>query len=495
MPAPAAKDYTQKAPANVGLGLARSAGQGLLFGFGDEVEAFVRSRAEGAEYEDELKKVRSELEQFRKEAPVAAYGTEIITSIPSMLIGGAGLARAGVTGVGKIGAIESALYGAGVGEDIQERSIGAGVGAITGGVVSKAAQKILPQKSEMAKKLGEKGIALTPGQSLRDAPGIGSTLITALEDLTTSYPGAGAPIQAKRLETLIETNKALLEEAVEPLKIKIPKNLSPREAYEYVDDIVNKQYENVIKKLSIKETNQLETKILNIIDESILDVDEQSKVLKFVDKFITNKIDDGTIVGKNLKNAQTNLRIMEQRFLKKGGFEGEVGQVFKQIRMALEDQIDAENAFSVDLKKVNNVYGNLLPINEAMQAAIVQEGVYTPAQILRAIKKTDTTKRKKQLVKGQRPLQETAEMAQKVLGSGFPESGTASRLLAQDVIINPLKTAKLIGPAAASEILMSRPFGMSPATGLLTSLYPTARATTPAATALGQSAFMNNRQK
>ena len=130
------------------------------------------------------------------------------------------------------------------------------------------------------------------------------------------------------------------------------------------------------------------------------------------------------------------------------------------------------------------MYANLIPINDAMQQAIIQEGVFTPAQIIRAIRKADATKRKTQLIAGKKPLLETATQAQQVLGSQFPETGTASRLLAQDVIQNPLKLAKLVGPAAASEILMSRPFGVSPLTGLLTGISPTVKTTTPATTAL-----------
>ena len=495
MPAPKPKSYTQQAPTNIGLGIARSAGQGLLFGFGDEVEAFTRSIVEDVDYEESLQQIRSELETFREESPIAAYGTEIATSIPSVLAGGAGLARLGVTGVGKIGALESAVYGAGVGEDAESRAKGAIIGAVTGGAASKAADKLLPKKSETAKKLQAKGIPLTPGQSLRDSGTIGSDLISALEDLSTSYPGAGAPIQAKRLETLIETNKVILDEAVKPLGIKIPKNLSNKEVYAHVEDVVDKKYENVLNKLSLSDTSNLETKLLDLVEESVLDPTEQARVLRIIDKNLTDKIKDGTLKGRDLKNAQTVLRQKAESFEKKGGFEGEVGQVLRQTKKILEDEINLQNTNSVELKKVNEVYRNMIPINDAMQQAVIQEGVFTPAQLLRAIRKADRTKRKKQVLKGEAPLQETATQAQRVLGSSYPESGTASRLLAQDVILNPTRLAKLVGPAAASEILMSRPFGVSPITGLLTAQAPTIKGTAPALSALAYKQYMESQQE
>ena len=59
MPAPKPINYLQKAPENIQTGLARSAGHGLLFGFGDEVESFVRSLSQDEDYSTALQQVRS----------------------------------------------------------------------------------------------------------------------------------------------------------------------------------------------------------------------------------------------------------------------------------------------------------------------------------------------------------------------------------------------------------------------------------------------------
>ena len=439
MPAPKKKVKRQSQELDITTGLSRSVGQGLLFGFADEAEAFVRSLAGDKGYEENLETIRSELDAFREQAPVAAYGSEALASIPSALLGGAGLARLGLTGAGKIGAIEGALYGAGTGESAEERLTGAALGATLGGGVSKAAEKLLPQKSKIAKKLQEKGIPLTPGQSLRDQGSIGSSLITALEDLTTSYPGAGAVIQGKRLEGLIKTNQVFINEAVQPLNIKIPKNLTPRESFEFVQDRLDEEYAKILPKLSISDLGNFENKILNTIEDSILDPKEQERVLKIVNKTILTQIKDGKISGNLLKNAQTDLRKLSSSYKKRGGFEGDVGEVLSNIKRLLENEIDLQNPNSDQLKKINQVYKNMIPINRAMENAIVNEGIFTPAQLLRAVKKQDETLRKRQTIAGKQPLQETAEQAQQILGSQFPETGTASRLLAQDIIIDPTK--------------------------------------------------------
>lgn len=479
MPAPKKKIKKQSQELDIATGLSRSVGQGLLFGFADEAEAFVRSLAGDKGYKENLETIRSELDAFREQSPVASYGAEAVASIPSALLGGAGLARLGLTGAGKIGAIEGALYGAGAGESAEERLTGAAAGAALAGGVSKVAEKLLPQKSKVAKELQEKGIPLTPGQSLRDQGSIGSSLITALEDLTTSYPGAGAVIQGKRLESLIQTNKVLINEAVQPLNIKIPKNLKPREAFEFVQDKLDDEYAKILPKLSISNLGNFENKILNTIESSILDPKEQERVLKIVNKTILTQIKDGKISGNSLKNAQTDLRKLSSSYKKRGGFEGDVGEVLSDIKRMLENEIDLQNTNSDQLKKINQVYRNMIPINRAMESAIVNEGIFTPAQLLRAIKKQDETLRKRQTIAGKKPLQETAEQAQQVLGSQFPETGTASRLLAQDIILDPTKLVTLGPPAILSELAMARIAGMSPTTGLLTSADPAVRGLSP----------------
>jgi len=156
-----------------------------------------------------------------------------------------------------------------------------------------------------------------------------------------------------------------------------------------------------------------------------------------------------------------------------------------------------QNINSGDLKKVNLVYRNLVPITDAMQQAVIQEGVFTPAQLLRAIKKADKTKRKKQVIAGQAPLQQTAEEAQAILGSSFPDTGTASRLLAQGIIQQPSGLAGLSPTAFASSVIQARPFGYSPTTGILTAPLPIVKGVTPPITALTSSAIQekNNLNK
>ena len=142
--------------------LARAVGQGITFGFGDELEARYRALTGDRSYDEEVADIRESIEQFRETNPVAAYGSEIVGSIPTGL-GLAGLAlRGGLRGAAKIGALEGVIYGAGEGEGVEgtatSAALGAGLGAAGGKVAEKAFEGIAPLVGKFMKRTRGSGI-------------------------------------------------------------------------------------------------------------------------------------------------------------------------------------------------------------------------------------------------------------------------------------------------------------------------------------------------
>ena len=471
MAAPKKLEYEEESEAleSPMLNIGRSLAQGVLFGYGDEAEAFVRSTFDKSKnYDEFLKESREGLKQIREKAPVVAYGAEIAGGLTTGL---AGLGRTALAklGTGTRAAIEGGIYGTGATEgDISERLVGGVAGGLAAGTLAKGAQKILPLKSQKAIELQKKGVTPTIGQSFRDTPSIGSRLFTAIEEFSTSYPGIGPVIQNERTKALIQTNNALLNEAIAPLGIKLPKNKAGFEAYDFIDNEIDKAYATVLPKLKISRIGQLENKMLDIIEESDLSEEAQNFVVKKVARNISNQAKDNSLSGKKLKNVETEFGSLERNFLPKGGFEGEIGIVFKQLKNKLREEIELQNPSASDLQKIITVYRNLIPVTDAMAQSAIRDGIFTPAQLLRALRKADKSKRKRKLLKGQMPLQKTAELAEDVLGGAFPDSATASRLVAAGVFERPIENlSQLVGPAMLADLVYQRPFGVSPTMGLL----------------------------
>ena len=147
-----------KAPTSYAGNLARAIGQGVTFGFGDELEAGVRSLIGDRSYDEEVGDIRKSISEFRDTNPIAAYGSEIVGSIPTG-VGLAGLAlRGGLKGAAKIGALEGSIYGAGEGEGVTgtatSAALGTGLGAAGGKVGEKVFEGIAPLVGKFMKTRG-----------------------------------------------------------------------------------------------------------------------------------------------------------------------------------------------------------------------------------------------------------------------------------------------------------------------------------------------------
>lgn len=122
--------------------LGRAALQGLGMGWGDEGEAWLRSKL-GEDYDEALKRIRKEYGQYAKDNPMTALGAEFAGGvIPGVLTAGAstGATTAGTLArMGGLGALTGAVSGAGSAEEGER-----GSGAITGGVIGGALGVAVP---------------------------------------------------------------------------------------------------------------------------------------------------------------------------------------------------------------------------------------------------------------------------------------------------------------------------------------------------------------
>ena len=122
--------------------------QGMTFGFGDEIEAAIKSIIPGgASYEVERDKIRQELAQYQAENPGKAITMEILGSLATNAGAGvfnkvrgaisSGKTVPAIRDVAKIGAVEGGLYGLGTSEadTLTGMGLDTGQGALIGAAV------------------------------------------------------------------------------------------------------------------------------------------------------------------------------------------------------------------------------------------------------------------------------------------------------------------------------------------------------------------------
>ena len=173
--------------------LARMAvGQGAALGFGDEIEAGLRTGfGLLGDYDETVKDVRDQIKGFRDENPATALAAEIGGGL---LTGGVGGARAAGTALGRkaiskfgapafaagIGAGEGAIAGIGAGETAGERAVGGAIGGTIGGVAGAAVPALVGAGKGVVNRV-RSGVSEKAAQDTADIKAI-----QALEEAGTS---------------------------------------------------------------------------------------------------------------------------------------------------------------------------------------------------------------------------------------------------------------------------------------------------------------------
>lgn len=427
----------------------RAIGQGLTFGFADEAEAYARSVLGDEGYEEALEDARGGLEQLREESPVIGYGAEIAGSLPYGLVGGA--LRTGARKLGQE-AIESvlsstsakylgaggagALYGAGASEEGSRAE-----GALLGGVLGAGAQKIAPAVTASAKELINKGIPVPIGQALGGG-------YKRFEEGVSSLPYAGDVIRLAQQRAVEKMNPAVINEALEPLGKKVSMKKTGEEAYKEATKIISDEYNAILgdisvdvpmsgddfiryysDKLSPDKLGEFKSAIKNEFD-AVLKMNNK-KLDKDAFQAIRSKFRDLSYKTKANPKFEYNEQLLAAAYTRVANEMGDL----------LEDELSEEGVKR--LAKIDEAYSRFAPIRIARSYAEPTEGVFSPAQLQRAIK-SDRGKEEAYNL-GQLPLQQTARKAREVLGKELSDSGTATRSL----IVNTL-----LGGGAGSQVGM-----------------------------------------
>jgi len=452
-------------------------GQGLALGFGDEVEAFARSLASNKDYDDIVKEVRQEIDQFRVDNPALAYSTEIGGAlIPSLAMGavtggtgtGANLTATGarVAGAGRrINQAKNiakqtapqvglgATYGAGVSEgDIVDRAKSAGVSGGITAVASPVAGAVLPKVSEAAKKLMKKGTQLTPGQATQGTV-VGDTL-KKLEETVSSLPLIGTE---KALQRSTQTfNRSVINDVLKKINKQLPSVVD--DAGLYLDRQVRNALDRSVKNLKVNDINKLKAKIDNTLNNSLLKPSEIKDINIRLNKLLYGKATDNQLTGKSLQKADSWLRRQINRYKTSGdAVQREMGDVYDEVYRALDDTLQTDNSAGL-IKSYNNAksaYGDLLVISKAGTASANQGNIFTPAQLRQAGKAADKSSGKTKTFRGESKMQDMAELGQNMIGQTLSDSGTTARtltaggILGGGAVVDPVSALSTTGVLSA----------------------------------------------
>ena len=398
--------------------IARAAGQGLSLGFGDEIEAAVTSFFGKRPYSEVVKEIRGDISQFKEQAPVVAYGAEILAS---MITGGAGTARAVGANVGReaikraglAGGAEAAIYGAGTGETPEQRIMGATIGAPVGAVTAGLGQKYMPALQEGAKSMLKRGYPLTMGQAVGGK-------VSSIEQ-KMSLPFLQESIQEARRRPQQMFVRETIDEALKPLGVKVPEGFTGETAVDFAEDAIQEAYAKVVPKAKFSTAapdTEIESILQQALKDGVFDADDLKKFRKDLAEAYTSKKRNGAMTGELFKEAESDISSAIQSFRMSGNRRQ--ARVMRDIQGVLRDQFAKQNPDLPDLQAANKAYRNMRPIVKLSDRKVATGGEFTPA----ALVKEETRGRARTS-----PEVVRAREARDILGQTVPDSGTASRML------------------------------------------------------------------
>lgn len=352
-------------------------------------------------------------------------------------------------------------------EKAKQVGTGAAFGAVAAPVAEGIARVVKPVVDKSTKLLMDAGVTPTPGQIM------GGFWKTA-EDKARSIPILGDFITAGQKRSVSELNRAAYAKALEPIGVDASKLTVGHDGVQAVKNALGGAYDDVLSKLTFKADNQFAQELNKLYQMSGTFSKSYAKQFdKIVKEHVIGKMTPaGTMSGETLKQVESELSRLSSGNLSSQVFgERQLGDAIGSLQDSIRKVLERSNPqYAARLQDINKGYSFYAIIRKAasMRGAQDRHGVFTPAELASAVKAADKTVGKGATATGKARMQDLSTAGTDVIGMGYPDSGTAGRLLLGGGAIGSGMLNPAIPMSLAAGGLPYTPIGQRLMSGLLT---------------------------
>lgn len=368
--------------------------------------------------------------------------------------------NAAMMGVPATGLTRAALMGAAGGANQPlhaDSDLGQYAGQIAaggaGGVALGALGKVVggAKLSPNAQSLVDQGVTITPGQALGGAA-------RTMEEKLGSVPVLGEAVASAERGAIKQMNKAAYSQVLEPIGGTVPKNVG-RDAIDDISDQISAKYNNLLPQVTFKTDAPFMQDMQGIAQTvSSLPSDLQKRFTSTIDRNFLSQIQGGQMDGATLKKVESIFGQEASNFSSSADpFQRDLGGAFKDTQTAIRQALLRGNPQQApELQAINKAFSNYAILRNAAARVNDPAKPIMPGQLQAAVKSQDKTVAKGAFAKGNARMQGLSDPAMDVLGSKYPDSGTAGRIAygtllgggAGSGLINPaFAVTSLLGPA------------------------------------------------
>ncbi len=379
----------------------------------DRIESekqWMESQSKAGNYAPAVGKTLAEMAEFVPAGRLASVGAR-------------GLATMATGGALTPGDVKERIKGA------YESGIGALIGEAGGVTLSKLLRGFTPSKEAQSSMVG--GIQPTLGQGIEQ--GVLGKGIRKAEEASTSLPFLGAITRHSRDRGKGEWAANAMQQA------EIPGiSAGGKLGYEGISNLrqgFNKAYADALKGQSVPLKPDLTNEIIKIINDPSRYLNPEDR--KWAKNFLSKQFSSvpqagGNIEASSMKDIESNLSAKARSFIgSQDRNQAEIGALLNDLEDAISvyrsQNISAESGSR--LKEIDSAYARFKRLQRAASSIGAQEGEFSPAQLLNAVKAMDKSKDKGRFAEGNALMQDIASSGKSVFGSTLGESGTTPRAL------------------------------------------------------------------
>lgn len=433
-----------------------------------------------------LANLKSQYQPYEDSNPKTAIagniGGSIAATIPLTIAAPASV-PATLTGLAGRGAISGALSAAAApvsndsvenqdyfSEKAKQAALGGALGGASAPIFGAIGKAISPKVSTDVKDLMAMGVTPTPGQIL--GGGAART-----EEKMTSLPIVGGMIKNAQRRSLEDFNRAAYNKVLEPIGQTYTGKVG-QDAVRDVRAAIGGAYDDILPKMQMKVDSQFQSEVSKIGQMAQgLPEAQQKTFMNVLKTQIFGKLGpQGTMDGVDLKGVQSELSKATSGYLGDASFDNrQLGAALSALKDAVEGNLVRVNPpeLSQQLASANKAWANFVRLRSAAASlgAANNDGVFTAAQLQNAVKAADKSVGKGAFATGGALMQDLSSKGQNVLGSKYPDSGTAGRLgplVIPAAVAAPFTAAATIGGLGLGALPYTKA-GQKLAAGLLTS--------------------------
>lgn len=320
------------------------------------------------------------------------------------------------------GAVTGALQPV-TGQDFAEAKteqigLGGAFGAAGERVMTAGGRMLNPLVSKAEQTMRDLGITPTTGQTL----GKGAK---AIEEFAQYMPLVGTAVQDARQRTLFNFNKGVIDNALKPIKGKLPADVIGRDAIEYASQQVSDAYDNVLGKIKFTLDFNTSSNILGALNKAnLLSPQQRQTAVDYVNQIALSKFSGKPMTGQEYKAIESDLRKKASRLMSSQmESEREVGDALFGVLSEFKKSLYNQNPkLTPQLRRVDAAYGDLSAVKVAAANSGAANGVFTPKQFATAVRQGDKTLNKSAYAKGTARSQRISDSAMQVLGDEAGET-------------------------------------------------------------------------